>query len=54
MTLVVKDVRINKDVGGKVGKKDVNAKDISEQELDFRNKKIPHFVTTFAQVINHS
>lgn len=39
ITLVVKDVRINKDIGHKA----------VDKKFDFHGKKVPHFITTFAQ-----
>ncbi|KAF5270674.1 hypothetical protein FQA39_LY01412 [Lamprigera yunnana] len=44
VTLVIKDVRINKDI---VANKITSAQ--SNNELDFRNTKVPHFINTFAQ-----
>ncbi|XP_025831839.1 protein KIAA0100 [Agrilus planipennis] len=47
VTLVVKDVRVNKDIG----KSESDWGRVSNQKIymDFREKKIPHFITTFAQ-----
>lgn len=47
----MKDVRIKKDVGTKLAKQEINVGKLSKQKIDFRNRKIPHFVTTFAQVL---
>lgn len=46
ITLVVKDVRINKDICDENQKID----SFKKESIDFRGKKIPHFITTFAQV----
>lgn len=51
ITLVVKDVRINKDIGDQIYQCNVRQKHKEKKEtVDFRNKKIPNFITTFAQV----
>lgn len=51
VTLFVKDVRINKDIGNNKCDKSEETTIRSDQHLlDFRNKKIPPFITTFAQV----
>lgn len=43
ITLVVRDVRIDKDIA-----------QAPSRRLDFRGKKVPHFITTFAQVLPHN
>ena len=48
VTLVVKDVRINKDIGQNPDF--VSNSEYNPTPLDFRDKKIPHFINTFAQV----
>lgn len=51
ITLVVKDVRINKDIG--INKSDKNSKTTNSkfttEDVDFRDKKVPYFITSFAQ-----
>ncbi|XP_017781578.1 PREDICTED: protein KIAA0100 [Nicrophorus vespilloides] len=49
VTLVVKDVRINKDVGTHQQEQIVPVAQSRGNPMDFRNKKIPRFITTFAQ-----
>jgi hypothetical protein len=51
VTLVVKDVRINKDIGE--NSDFMSVAENSRNSLDFRDKKIPHFINTFAQVNTH-
>ncbi|KAJ8927261.1 hypothetical protein NQ314_020312 [Rhamnusium bicolor] len=49
VTLVVRDVRINKDLttnNVEFVKNPSKPKDL----IDFRDKKVPHFITSFAQV----
>lgn len=50
VTLIVKDVRINKDIG--IHEKDdlLSVDEKTQNTLDFRDKKIPNFINTFAQV----
>lgn len=47
ITLVVRDVRINKDLQSNSNLDEINDED--NEELDFRDKKVPHFINTFAQ-----
>ncbi|RZC33587.1 UPF0378 protein -like [Asbolus verrucosus] len=47
VTLVVKDVRINKDIGQSPDL--LSVAENSRNSLDFRDKKVPHFINTFAQ-----
>ncbi|XP_056639867.1 protein hobbit [Diorhabda sublineata] len=45
VTLVVRDVRINKDLSSKI----VDTSVTSESIIDFREKQVPHFINSFAQ-----
>ncbi|CAG9863492.1 unnamed protein product [Phyllotreta striolata] len=45
ITLMVKDVRINKDLSTKK----LEEASINDTLLDFRDKQVPHFINTFAQ-----
>ncbi|EFA07873.1 UPF0378 protein KIAA0100-like Protein [Tribolium castaneum] len=47
VTLVVKDVRVNKDIGQSSDFMAVAGN--GRKTIDFRDKKIPHFINTFAQ-----
>ncbi|XP_017774087.1 PREDICTED: uncharacterized protein LOC108560887 [Nicrophorus vespilloides] len=49
VTLVVKNVHINKDVGTQQQEQVVPVAQNRGNPMDFRNKKIPRFITTFAQ-----
>lgn len=51
ISLVVKDVRINKDISTKKNGKINTVKEAMTPEriMDFRNKKVPSFITSFAQ-----
>ncbi|CAG9838728.1 unnamed protein product [Diabrotica balteata] len=46
VTLMVKDVRINKDLSTKVPE---DTSVVSNNIIDFREKKVPHFINSFAQ-----
>ncbi|CAH0563741.1 unnamed protein product [Brassicogethes aeneus] len=48
ITLVVKDVRINKDIS--LNDDSIDNTQVDRKEpIEFRNKKVPHFINTFAQ-----
>lgn len=48
VTLIVKDVRINKDICQN-GPDNYDFQNLAEKSIDFRGKKIPNIITTFAQ-----
>lgn len=53
ISLVVKDVRINKDITTRESATNGNTvknQSITENVMDFRDKKVPYFITSFAQV----
>lgn len=50
VTLYVKDVRINKDIGVNESDELLSVDEKTQNTLDFRDKKIPNFINTFAQV----
>ncbi|KAG5900629.1 hypothetical protein JTB14_005906 [Gonioctena quinquepunctata] len=49
VTLMVKDVRINKDLSPKKIEKPVTDPSKTSNFVDFRDTKVPHFITSFAQ-----
>lgn len=53
ISLVVKDVRINKDISTRKNENIeelIQSQSIKENMTDFRDKKVPYFITSFAQV----
>ncbi|CAH2014141.1 unnamed protein product [Acanthoscelides obtectus] len=51
VTLVVKDVRINKDLSEK-SLDNYNSNHSISEVIDFRDKKVPHFINSFAQFMS--
>lgn len=49
---MVKDVRINKDLSTKNEDEFVEKPGKPKGFIEFRDKKVPHFITSFAQVSN--
>lgn len=50
VTLVVKDVRINKRIASDELSNETPTEKQNQNILDFREKKVPHFINSFAQV----
>ncbi|XP_074027559.1 bridge-like lipid transfer protein family member hobbit isoform X2 [Leptinotarsa decemlineata] len=49
VTLVVRDVRINKDLSSKNVDESTKYSPQTKSDIDFRDNKVPHFITSFAQ-----